>query len=47
MFIMLTSGVDEREDTISCYDRRTHVEQAFDVLKNELDGKGEDGRFFR
>jgi hypothetical protein len=38
MFVMFTSGADEWEDMMSCYDCRTYVEQAFDVLKNELDG---------
>ena len=38
MFVMFTSGVERWEDMMSCYDCRTYVEQAFDVLKNELDG---------
>jgi transposase len=38
VFVMFSSGVDDWEDMMSCYDCRTYVEQAFDVLKNELDG---------
>ena len=38
MFVMLSSGVEDWGDMMSCYDCRTYVEQSFDVLKNELDG---------
>ncbi len=38
MFVMFSRGVGAWEDMMSCYDCRTYVEQAFDVLKNELDG---------
>jgi len=38
MFVMFSYGVDGWEDMMSCYDCRTYIEQAFDVLKNELDG---------
>jgi hypothetical protein len=38
MFVMFTSGVDRWEDMMPHYDCRRYVEQAFDVLKNELDG---------
>ena len=38
MFVMFSSGVDSWDDMMTCYDCRTFVEQAFDVLKNELDG---------
>ena len=38
MFVMFSHGVDEWQDMMSCYDCRSYVEQAFDVLKNELDG---------
>jgi len=38
MFVMLSQGVNDWEAMMSCYDCRTYVEQAFDALKNELDG---------
>lgn len=38
MFVMLSYGVEDWEAMMSCYDCRTLVEQAFDALKNELDG---------
>jgi len=38
MFVMFSFGVSSWDDMMSCYDCRTYVEQAFDVLKNELDG---------
>lgn len=38
MFVMFSKGLDSWEDMMSCYDCRTYVEQAFDALKNELDG---------
>ena len=38
MFVMFSYGVDTWDEMMSCYDCRTYVEQAFDVLKNELDG---------
>ncbi|HJJ47120.1 MAG TPA: IS1634 family transposase [Methanocorpusculum sp.] len=38
MFVMLTNGIDSWEDMMQCYDCRVYVEQAFDALKNELDG---------
>lgn len=38
MFVMLSHGVNDWETMMSCYDCRTYVEQAFDALKNELDG---------
>ena len=38
MFVMLSHGVNDWEAMMSCYDCRTYVEQAFDALKNELDG---------
>lgn len=38
MFVMFSHGVGGWEDMMSCYDCRTFVEQAFDALKNELDG---------
>ena len=38
MFVMFSRGVGTWEDMMSCYDCRTYVEQAFDVLKGELDG---------
>jgi transposase len=38
MFVMFSNGVDSWEDMMACYDCRTYVEQAFDALKNELDG---------
>jgi transposase len=38
MFVMFSRGIDSWEDMMSCYDGRMYVEQAFDALKNELDG---------
>jgi len=38
MFVMFSHGVKDWEAVMSCYDCRTFVEQAFDALKNELDG---------
>ena len=38
MFVMFSHGVGSREKMMSDYDCRTYVKQAFDVLKNELDG---------
>jgi transposase len=38
MFVMLSKGIGPWEDMMSCYGCRTYVEQAFDTLKNELDG---------
>jgi len=38
MFVMFCKGIEDWEDMMSCYDCRTYVEQAFDVMKNELDG---------
>ncbi len=38
IFVMFSRGVSTWEDMTSCYDCRTYVEQAFDVLNNELDG---------
>jgi hypothetical protein len=38
MFVMFSKGIGSWEDMMSCYDCRTYVEQAFDSLKNELDG---------
>jgi hypothetical protein len=38
MFVMFSKGVDTWEDMMACYDCRMYVEQAFDALKNELDG---------
>lgn len=38
MFVMFSRGIDDWEEMMSCYDCRTFVEQAFDALKNELDG---------
>ena len=38
MFVMFSNGVDSWEDMMACYDCRAYVEQAFDALKNELDG---------
>ncbi|MEA4977407.1 MAG: hypothetical protein VB016_02475 [Methanomassiliicoccaceae archaeon] len=40
MFVMFYKGIGPWEDMMSCYDCRTFVEQAFDALKNELDGSG-------
>ncbi|HSV42028.1 MAG TPA: IS1634 family transposase, partial [Methanomassiliicoccales archaeon] len=38
MFVMFSHGLKDWEAMMSCYDCRTYVEQAFDALKNELDG---------
>lgn len=38
MFVMFSKGVETWEDMMACYDCRMYVEQAFDALKNELDG---------
>lgn len=38
MFVMFCKGIEEWEDMMSCYDCRVYVEQAFDAMKNELDG---------
>jgi len=38
MFVMLSKGIDSWDDMMQCYDCRVYVEQAFDALKNELDG---------
>ena len=38
MFVMFSHGVGSWEEMMSDYDCRTYVEQAFDVLKNDLDG---------
>lgn len=38
MFVMFCKGIGTWDDMMSCYDCRTYVEQAFDALKNELDG---------
>ena len=37
-FVMFSNGLDSWDDMMACYDCRTYVEQAFDALKNELDG---------
>lgn len=37
-FVMFSNGLDSWDDMMACYDCRTYVEQAFDSLKNELDG---------
>lgn len=37
MFVMFSHGVGSWEEMMSDYDCRTYVEQAFDVLRNELD----------
>jgi len=36
--VMFTNGIDSWESMMSCYDCRAQVEQAFGILKNELDG---------
>ncbi len=38
MFVMFSHGVESWEEMMTDYDCRTYVEQAFDVLKNDLDG---------
>ena len=38
MFVMFSYGVGSWEEMMSDYDCRAYVEQAFDVLKNDLDG---------
>lgn len=38
MFVMFSHGVGSWEEMMTDYDCRTYVEQAFDVLKNDLDG---------
>jgi len=38
MFVMFSHGLEDWETMMSCYDCRTYVQQAFDALKNELDG---------
>jgi len=38
MFVMFCKGIGTWDDMMSCYDCRMYVEQAFDALKNELDG---------
>ena len=35
---MFSNGLDSWDDMMACYDCRAYVEQAFDALKNELDG---------
>ncbi|MCL2149212.1 MAG: transposase [Methanomassiliicoccaceae archaeon] len=37
-FVMFSSGVGAWSDMMACYDCRAQVEQAFDALKNQLDG---------
>ena len=37
---MFSNGLDSWDDIMACYNCRTYVEQAFDALKNELDGGG-------
>jgi hypothetical protein len=38
MFVMLAATAD-RETAMTAYDARNNVEMAFDIFKNELDGK--------
>lgn len=38
MFVMFSHGVGSWEEMMTDYDCRAYVEQAFDVLKNDLDG---------
>lgn len=37
-FVMFSNGLDSWDDMMACYDCRAYAEQAFDLLKNELDG---------